>query len=507
MSLEQTTELYASVLRQLLPEGVYDTAEITHVADDIYAHAKALAQADIDAHRLLQVLETIPVDLLADYEREYGLPMQCMVSGSQTIEERISVLRWIRQHRNVMNREYLEQILAIFGVTLVDVVKHRPILCTAPCTSPVNTERLRYKVLLRLQYPMTADMSCIIENYLPGYLRVEWVVDMPWSEWIINPIVTVNTTGIAHYTAYKTNQNDYYDSYANLDLTEAITRSFYDADMQQWQAVNDAVFTIEPSTHHYEVDVNISKFKINKVITSVNLEEVINVLVSRLVNNPNNFTGKAYLDTLASNKKWVLGPSGYLKLKAGTFLPDPNYQWVGQGQFSNTRFNSLEEACSVWSNSKGVTYVATAPPVGCISYYLGRYDTNAPTTRINRIDPVIAPEYSAVEEAELREAISVLFNSQDEASKQLKQNLISSAYMSDEVANQLFNETISEQTFFEIAQQLILNTQSLSQGISLFAEVYLEDIANSIFRLDTAQQFVRMADISSQIELNKTLRT
>lgn len=174
MSLEQTTELYASVLRQLLPEGVYDTAEMTHVADDIYAHAKALAQADIDAHRLLQVLEKIPVDLLADYEREYGLPMQCMVPGSQTIEERISVLRWIRQHRNVMNREYLEQILAIFGVTLVDVVKHRPMLCTAPCASPVNTERLRYKVLLRLQYPMTADMSCIIENYLPGYISVSF---------------------------------------------------------------------------------------------------------------------------------------------------------------------------------------------------------------------------------------------------------------------------------------------------------------------------------------------
>jgi hypothetical protein len=51
--------------------------EMTHVADDIYAHAKALAQADIDAQRSLQVLETIPVDLLADYEREYGLPMQC----------------------------------------------------------------------------------------------------------------------------------------------------------------------------------------------------------------------------------------------------------------------------------------------------------------------------------------------------------------------------------------------------------------------------------------------
>ena len=240
MSLEQTTELYAAVLRHLLPEGVYDTAEMTHVADDIYAHAKALAQADIDAHRLLQVLETIPVDLLSDYEREYGLPMQCMVPGTQTIEERISVLRWIRQHRNVMNREYLEQILAIFGVTLVDVVKHYPMQCTTQCTAPVNTERLRYKVLLRLQYPMTADMSCIIENYLPGYLRVKWVVDMPWGEWILNAGYELIDDNI-RYTAYKTNQRDFYDSFANFDLVTALIRSFHDEDMQQWQSFVSAV--------------------------------------------------------------------------------------------------------------------------------------------------------------------------------------------------------------------------------------------------------------------------
>jgi len=179
MSLEQATALYAAVLRQLLPQGVYDTADSTHVSDDVYAHAKALAQTDLDAHRLLGVLEAIPVDLLGDYEREYGLPMKCTVPGALTIEERMNVLKWVRTSRNVMNREYLEQLLSVFGVTLVDLLKYRPIQCTASCTAAVDTERSRFKVLLRLQYPMTADMSCIIENYLPAYLRVEWAVDMP----------------------------------------------------------------------------------------------------------------------------------------------------------------------------------------------------------------------------------------------------------------------------------------------------------------------------------------
>jgi uncharacterized protein YmfQ (DUF2313 family) len=173
MSLEQTTALYAAVLRQLLPEGVYDTADSTHVADDIYAHAKALAQADIDAHRLLGVLEAIPIELLADYEREYGLPLKCTVNAGKTLEERIELLRWVRSTRNVLNRAYFNQVLKIFGVELFEFKKFRPMQCTAPCNAPVNTEQLRYKIRIVIPDTTPADMDCIIGNYFPGYLRID----------------------------------------------------------------------------------------------------------------------------------------------------------------------------------------------------------------------------------------------------------------------------------------------------------------------------------------------
>jgi len=241
MNLEQTTDLYASILRQLLPVGGYDPSPSTEALSvDVYAHAKLFAQADLDAKRILSVLEAIPQELINEYELEYGLPLKCTVNASRTVEERLQILNWVRTSRNVLNRAYLEQILAIFGVVLIDIVKFKPMQCTASCTSPVNTEQMRYKVFLRLQYPMNADMSCIVENYLPGYLRIEWMIDMPWGDWILNPGVTVNANGIAHYTAYKTNQREYYDSYANFDLTAAIVRSLHDSDMQQWQAVIDA---------------------------------------------------------------------------------------------------------------------------------------------------------------------------------------------------------------------------------------------------------------------------
>lgn len=404
MNLEQTTELYASVLRQLLPEGVYDTAEMTHVADDIYAYAKALAQADIDAHRLLQVLETIPVDLLADYEREYGLPMQCMVPGSQTIEERIHVLRWIRQHRNVMNREYLEQILAIFDVTLVDVVKHRPMLCTAPCTSPVNTERLRYKVLLRLQYPMAANMSCIIENYLPGYLRVEWVVDMPWSEWILNSGYELVDDNI-RYSAYKTNQRDYFDSYADFVLMTGLVRSLHDSDMQQWQAVKDAIKIITDIANYHEIRI---------------VDETIEIL--------------------------------------------PKYN---KPSFSHNNVQFYD------------------PNLGCDAYYSNPYKLTCSftvSTRYpGRYELVVYFDDYGFYEYLPAEPIVKLTWSQAETQK-------------------------TSITLNSVAAQIIANTKSPDQKISLLAEAYVETVAQSIFVSNESKKFVKISDLLSQFDLNKTLR-
>lgn len=173
MKLEQLTVLYEILLRQLLPEGGYERAPETILSKDIYGHAKALAQADLDAKRLLSVIESIPLELLKEYEEEFGLPMKCTTNVAQTIEERLEIVNWIRRTKNVLNTEYLKQLLVIFNVNLVELVRYRPIQSTASCTSAVNTDLLRYKVKLRLRSPVNADMNCIIENYLPAYLRYD----------------------------------------------------------------------------------------------------------------------------------------------------------------------------------------------------------------------------------------------------------------------------------------------------------------------------------------------
>lgn len=416
MSLEQTTSLYASVLMRLLPEGGYDTAQSTTVYDDVYAHAKLLAQTDIDAHRLLQVLESIPVELLNEYEREYGLPMKCMVSSSLSIVERIEILRWVRISRNVMNRMYLEQLLAVFGVTLNDIVRFTPLQCTAAqCISPVDTDRSRFKVVLRLQYPVNADIGCIIENYLPGYLRVDWVVDMPWGEWILNAGYTLVGDDI-RYTGFKTNIADYYDSHADFNLVTALVRSFHDLDMQEWQGFINA---------------------------ANELTGVTNWVVDSLNNRINYIEQAEY-----SRGNWCAA-NGFGCRSTSQQVADDWFNSIG---YQNVVCSSLDSGIDSGS--------------GSTARYFNFYEC-------------------------------VGKNGPNDVSGRLK-------VISDNV--QVTGEERS--ILFEVVAQKIISTAAshTNESVQMFAEIYIDAVANSIFNANVAKQFIRLSELISQFENNKTLR-
>ena len=90
--------------------------------------------------------------------------------------------------------------------------------------------------------------------------------------------------------------------------------------------------------------------------------------------------------------------------------------------------------------------------------------------------------------------------------------------LNDNIANQpLYAEdnpdydpsaTLPEQyvSFITIAQKILSNTLSTDQGISLLAETYVQEVANSISNTDPTKQFVQLDDLIPQFELNKTLR-
>ena len=170
MTLIETTELYAAVLRQLLPVGGYDTATSTNIAQDVYAHAKALASVDLDAKRLFNVIDDIPAELVEEFEVEYGLPLACSINNTRSVSERISIIKWVKNSNYGLT--YYRELFEFFGVELVGINKPRPMQCTAPCTFPVNTEQLRYKLRLILRNGHTADVNCIIGAYFPAFLEI-----------------------------------------------------------------------------------------------------------------------------------------------------------------------------------------------------------------------------------------------------------------------------------------------------------------------------------------------
>jgi uncharacterized protein YmfQ (DUF2313 family) len=525
MTLEETTQLYASVLRQLLPTGGYDTSPNTEaLAVDVYAHAKLLAQADLDAKRLLKVLEELPSELLPEYETEYGLPLKCTVNAGKTLEERIELLKWVRSTRNVLNKAYLEQILAIFGVVLIDIVKFKPMKCTAPCNAPVNTEQLRYKVLLELQYPVDADINCIIENYLPCYLRIDLLIDMPWGDWILNATVIVNNTGFAHYTAFKTNQRKYYDSYANFDLTNAITLSFSDLEMQRLQAVSDAISAVEPTAIDYSINESDLVFNIQKQPENVTTDEIVNVITERYTASPLVFVGKEQFQTLITMSGWTINGTGQIMkpdaIDPETLLPSEKYGYAVAGvcySLLRAQKEYVKNYFPGWYYSSTVSANIYPGGVTCtiiMTNYNPKYGPMEQSLPLGEIanpnyDPNFKPGESEAKNQEIHDALKNIFESNDTEIGRLVAELTDSVFSYDAIAgsNSLYESTLSVKSFTELSQQIISNAQSDNHAISLFAEAYLENVAQSIFNADQLKQFVKQADLLSQFELNKTLRT
>jgi uncharacterized protein YmfQ (DUF2313 family) len=178
MNLAQLTTLYAAVLRQLLPPGGYDTAPDTVINADITGHAKALAQCEIDAKRILSVVDGVPAELIKEYEKDYGLPAACVAPSSLTLEQRIDAIEQLWFNDDPFCRDYFDAVLLRFGFTVNDLIRYYPMQCTAPCTSPVNTVNMRFKLRLHVQAPLdTALLDCVLKNYFPAYLRFDVVID------------------------------------------------------------------------------------------------------------------------------------------------------------------------------------------------------------------------------------------------------------------------------------------------------------------------------------------
>lgn len=164
---------YADVLLQSLPIGGYEIAYGTLIEKDIKAHAKALEQAATTADLLLDAASAIPPELIREYEQDYGLPRACSITTSLTQAERIAAIEQARQPQKHYTHAGIVALFAAFGMTVLSIQRYRPTGCTAPSNAPTNTVRNRFRLTIRVQSPHTADISCLIDHYLPCAWRVD----------------------------------------------------------------------------------------------------------------------------------------------------------------------------------------------------------------------------------------------------------------------------------------------------------------------------------------------
>lgn len=173
-----TQQQIAESLLAHLPYGAYDTAIDTLLYHDIMAHAKPFEQVLVANNMILSNIDTIQLELLAEYEREYGLPLGCGVDTTQLNEQtRLAELERVMQEGHVLlNRQGLQTLFDRYNQQILAVKTYVPMQCTGNCTEPVNSERLRFKATVTVKAPLTVSMSCLERHYLPAALRIDLII-------------------------------------------------------------------------------------------------------------------------------------------------------------------------------------------------------------------------------------------------------------------------------------------------------------------------------------------
>lgn len=116
-----------------------------------------------------------------------------------------------------------------------------------------NPQWLEYTLTSLENISDSGQSSTFVQHYTVPPPPPQVTEPLPFNAYVIDPSVTVSGV-MANYTGYKTNGTDFYDSYAALDLTEAVNRSMLDFDMQVSQAVQDAVSELTSLSTGYIFD-------------------------------------------------------------------------------------------------------------------------------------------------------------------------------------------------------------------------------------------------------------
>lgn len=380
---------------------------------------------------------------------------------------------------------------------------------------------------------------------------------LEYGPWILGENIEVLGTGVARYSAYKTNNLTTYDSHADFDLSTALFRSFHDADMQQWQAftlvnnytwLNDWYVTDVAASFGASVRVSGKKHLVADGIKQVadgiatitpNTTQVAKVLALGAASDALSVAVEQLIDAI----DWVLDPANnrikyYVDIDPTQPDPTSPYEYKGIGGYGvvcspNYQGGKLPSKAAAYADAVacyGTFKNGSVTHVVDTQYVYEVWFVNSQSSSdkdVAMYEPMANPAYDPTAEPEQKSlpldvvAQQVISNAESGDTHAQVATTAAVYLMLGEmekgdalfldIENQFENSKVvtadaSNDPRHDIAQQIISNTQSADQGTALLAETYIQAVTESIFNENPAKRFVKLSDLLAQFEQNQVLR-
>lgn len=289
-------------------------------------------------------------------------------------------------------------------------------------------------------------------------------------------------------------------------LSPSLVSSLSDSDMQQWQAVKDAIGELTGATE-WTFD-NVNKV-VRHAVINPDLNAVASTLTQRYLKNPNEFVGKDAFTALIESVGWVIGEGGTITKKPTpedqAAVDEENAKYLSPTQWRVAQsiggrpniFYSYQSACAAYlsylQTFEGNSSLIGASSTGC-SYrtvYANGNSNNSGVTLYSSSNQNYNPNYVPSEpsapvatNAEIETAVKNALESNNPDLTAAISDAITAAYAYDVVGFNELYDSLSV-TYQQVADKIIANSIAEDQGVSLLAEAYIQESLRKFTDVDS----------------------
>lgn len=408
-------------------------------------------------------------------------------------------LNWINQPINAkVTLKVIDEVLYIYLDKSVDILPHYIVDLSSNLSSPIRkVDDYTYKSdVPEGTTRIEVDYAVIGSDNLSVYDGTEvmflyYTPNRPYGDWfVVSHSYSENTI---NYVGTKTNGKLTYRGTADFDLITTLVRSFHDSDMQQWQGFRDAVNELTGVTD-WVLDPANNQIKYTDPSKPVDPRDPTVQYYYHITNSDSErFEGaspqdacKPYIESMGMVYDGVVIDSGNPSSCLGHRLPSTEvYSFGNLSKELNPNYNpnDIRTLEHVWYYGTSVDNQPTGNDACIELYRIANKNFHSSELKIGNENITTCFRATALNPTG-RVADGEVYRK----------------------SNPNYDPTIqSSIAFSSVSQKIISNTLSSNEGVSLLAEAYIDEVANSINNTEESKQFVKLSDLVSQFEQSKQL--